>query len=346
MSKILGIVKKQVEPDSSDRLSRQEESETKLDSPVAKKKGSGNSKSSKKKVGTIEEDPHLPTDQLTTIKRETTSGEFLSPIGASNSHKSSDDVPPPVDRLNPYSYSVLSPCFQAIGKISIEIALNPALDLALNALEASNNLVNIIFEEREFSLYFADSKREQKSIFNLKHTIAEYKLSPDDRKDHKLEIIVYPIIGGSTTSFHYRNLVTEKNKSTYNFLSPNHFKLSGLWQSIDGQTCIQIRSVKLIDRVTKLIKPLNVPVNWDNCPIQISSAHSVRVSIEAIFNPDSGIFNYVRTLEEPTQYHSSPCRRLRLKPTPPPILKAKTGGMLEGLGKGENFADSIVGGEG
>jgi hypothetical protein len=336
MSKILGIVKKKVGPDSSDRLSRQEESETKLDSPVAKKKGSGKSKSSKKKVGTIEEDPHLPTEQLTTVERETTPGEFLSPIEASNSNNPLDDVPPPVDRLNPYSYSALSPCFQAIGKISIEIALNPDLALALNALEASNNLVNIILEERELSLYFANSKtkgkraaqskreqqkREQESIVNLKNTIAEYKLAPDDEKEHKLEIIVYPIIGGdicgSTTSFHYRNLVTEKNKSTYNFLSPNHFKMSGLWESIDGQTCIQIRSVKLIDRVTKLIKPLNIPVNWDNCPIQISSTHSIRVSIETVFNPDSGIFDYVRTLEEPTQYHSSPYRRFSVEYTPP-----------------------------
>jgi hypothetical protein len=175
MSKIIEIVKKQVEPDSLDRLSRQEESEAKLDSPVAKKKGSGKSKSSKKKVSTIEEDPHL---------------------------------------------------------------------------------------------------------------------------------------------------------------------------SIDGQTCIQIRSENLVDRVTNLIKPLNIPVNWDNCPIQTSSTYHIHVSIEAVFNPDSGIFDYVRTLEEPTQYHSLPCRRLRLEPTPPPILKAKTGGMVEGIGKGENVADSIVGGDG
>jgi hypothetical protein len=117
------------------------------------------------------------------------------------------------------------------------------------------------------------------------------------------------------SSFSYRNLVTESNEAEYQFIKPNHFKLSGLWGSRDGQTYIQIQS-------KNLATPLNIPVNWDDCPIQLNPSYDIHVSIEAVFNPASGKLDYVKTLKKPSRFSSLLYRKEGVEYTPP-ILKSE-----------------------
>jgi hypothetical protein len=177
--------------------------------------------------------------------------------------------------------------YQAIGRIQVRIKLYEG--------EAT-----ILFGDREFSLFSAGFKKASR-FTSLERVIAE--------QGSDLEIIVYPIIDNNqnlaVTSFSYLNTVNTKNDRIYQDLRPNYFRLSGLWKTIDGQTCIQVHSNTLINPCirSRLKQPLNVPVQWNDCPIQEEPKKNIYVSIEAEFNFESCKFDYVRTLINPTKSH-------------------------------------------
>jgi hypothetical protein len=177
--------------------------------------------------------------------------------------------------------------YQAIGRIQVRVNLHEG--------EAT-----ILFGDREFPLFSAGFKKVSR------FTVLD-KVIVEQGRD--LEIIVYPIIDNNqnlvVTSFSYLNTVSTKNDLIYQDLRPNHFRLSGLWKTIDGQTCIQVHSNMLINSCirSRLKQPLNVPVQWNDCPIQEESNKNIYASIEAEFNFESCKFDYVQTLIEPTKFH-------------------------------------------
>jgi hypothetical protein len=177
-----------------------------------------------------------------------------------------------------------STIYQAIGRIQAHVSLQ-------------DNKVSILFGGEEFPLL--PKKLGGSNFTSLKEIIAEQS------KD--LEIIVYPNIHGENSRLIIKSFTyvrTESIKNTHSFLRLNHFQLSGLWKTIDDCTCIQLHSnIFMVSSSRRLERPLNIPLEWNDCPIQKDSTKDVYVSIEAKFNSKSYNFEYIQTLINPTEDH-------------------------------------------
>jgi hypothetical protein len=306
MSKIIGMVKKQ--------LTSQLESEPEKDSTPVKSKAK-----SQKKVSAIEDILSVPEEVVKTKSKTKTRSkastankkavetededksqvsiveevlEKVAVLGEVVKDEATSDPPskPKPILLTPEQIKArdktrLLTIYQAIGRIQVCVKLH-------------EGEVTILFGDREFSLFSAGFKKASR-FTSLERVIAE--------QGSDLEIIVYPIIDSNqnlvVTSFSYLNTVNTKNDRIYQDLRPNYFRLSGLWKTIDGQTCIQVHSNTLINPCirSRLKQPLNVPVQWNDCPIQEEPKKNIYVSIEAEFNFESCKFDYVRTLINPTK---------------------------------------------
>ncbi|WP_309740155.1 hypothetical protein [Chamaesiphon sp. OTE_20_metabat_361] len=308
MSKIIGMVKKQ--------LTSQLEFEPEKDSTPVKSKAK-----SQKKVSAIEDILSVPEEVVKTKSKTKTRSkastankkavetededksqvsiveevlEKVAVLGEVVKDEATSDLPskPKPILLTPEQIKArdktrLLSIYQAIGRIQVRIKLYEG--------EAT-----ILFGDREFSLFSAGFKKASR-FTSLERVIAE--------QGSDLEIIVYPIIDNNQNlvviSFSYLNTVNTKNDRIYQDLRPNYFRLSGLWKTIDGQTCIQVHSNMLINPCirSRLKQPLNVPIQWNDCPIQEEPKKNIYVSIEAEFNFESCKFDYVRTLINPTKSH-------------------------------------------
>jgi hypothetical protein len=242
MSKIIGMVKKQP--------SSQLESEPEKDSTPVKSKAK-----SQKKVSAIEDILSVPEEvvktQSKTKARSKASTANKKAIETEDEDKSQvsiveealekvavlDEVvkdeatsdppskPKPIlltpEQIKARDKTRLLTIYQAIGRIQVRIKLYEG--------EAT-----ILFGDREFSLFSAGFKKASR-FTSLERVTTE--------QGSDLEIIVYPIIDNNqnliVTSFSYLNTVNTKNDRIYQDLRPNYFRLSGLWKTIDGQTCIQ-----------------------------------------------------------------------------------------------------------
>ena len=306
MSKIIGMVKKQ--PSSQlesepEKDSTPVKSKAKLQKKVSaiedilsvpeevvktKSKTKTRSKAStanKKVVETEDEDKSQVSIVEEVLEKVAVLGEVVKDEATSDPPSKSKPILLTPEQIKARDKTRLLTIYQAIGRIQVRIKLYEG--------EAT-----ILFGDREFSLFSAGFKKASR-FTSLERVIAE--------QGSDLEIIVYPTIDNNqnlvVTSFSYLNTVNTKNDRIYQDLRPNYFRLSGLWKTIDGQTCIQVHSNTLINPCirSRLKQPLNVPVQWNDCPIQEESKKNIYVSIEAEFNFESCQFDYVRTLINPTK---------------------------------------------
>jgi hypothetical protein len=308
MSKIIGMVKKQPssqlgsEPEKDSTPVKSKAKSQKKVSAVedilsvpeevvkTKSKTKARSKAStanKKAVETEDEDKSRVSIVEEALEKVAVLGEVVKDEATSDPPSKPKPILLTPEQIKARDKTRLLTIYQAIGRIQVRIKLYEG--------EAT-----ILFGNREFPLISAGFKKASR-FTSLERVIAE--------QGSDLEIIVYPIIDNNqnlvVTSFSYLNTINTKNDRIYQDLRPNYFRLSGLWKTIDGQTCIQVHSNTLINPCirSRLKQPLNVPVQWNDCPIQEEPKKNIYVSIEAEFNFESCKFDYVRTLINPTKSH-------------------------------------------